>query len=129
MTNIYHPGVIESLRQLSDLDYQQRLWTGAIHGKIGDFVECYNQLFGDSALDVALEATAGSVYRDDIDRDLVLLNSLLDDLDIERSYREILDDPAMKTIAELAESILARLEPLDLPAGMGPGPGLDSIDG
>ena len=57
MSAVYIDQVRASLEELSDAEYQSRVWTGRGGGnEMSSFVECVERLFSDSGLGDALEA-------------------------------------------------------------------------
>ena len=61
--------VRSALRELSDVEYQRRVWTGRDgDNEMSSFLECVSRLFDDSGLDLALERDQ-TIYGSEIDDD------------------------------------------------------------
>lgn len=105
--NVYLNLVREGLAELSDLDFQSRVWTGETEGVFSTFVECIEQIYTDSGLERELEA--GSVFDHPLDDRLRSLSILVAKIDDRRSPREIIEDPLMKRVRDMAAESLTLL--------------------
>jgi hypothetical protein len=56
--SVYVEIVRSALEELSDSDYQHRVWTGGGGNEMSSFEECVERLFGDSGLSVAGSVTS-----------------------------------------------------------------------
>lgn len=114
--------VRSALHELSDVEYQSRVWTGrGGANEMSSFVECVSRLFDDSGLDLALERNQ-RIYGSGIDDDLRALGDLVAKVDSSRTPDQILRDPLMSQVRDLAAAILRELdEGGDKPANGGAG--------
>ncbi len=101
--------VLRCLRELSDADYQERLWLGRIAGKMGSLTEAICQLFDDTGLGDALEH-GRTGFAPELDDDLRALGRQLDSIDTNRSLEDILADPRMTLIRDSAARVLRLIE-------------------
>ena len=114
----------ESLAELADAPYQERLWLGEVGQTIGSLDEAMCQLFDDSGLGAALDAgTADSpVFDEAIDSELRQLDHLLRKLaQGHRPSSELMADERMQTARGLASSALFRLVRLEARESRGSG--------
>lgn len=114
----------ESLAELADAPYQERLWLGEVGQSIGSLHEAMCQLFDDSGLGAALDAgTADSpVFGEAIDANLRQLDQLLQELAQGlRSPSELMADERMQTARGLASSALFGLVRLEAQESRGSG--------
>ena len=106
--SVYTETVREALTELSDAEYQRRVWTGqGAANEMSSFDESVERLFGDSGLSIALER--GSVYGSHVDDELRKLDDLVGRIDGARSPSEILRDPLLDPVRQLASEILRAL--------------------
>lgn len=116
--------VKESLAELADVSYQERLWFGDAGELIGSLDEAMSQLFDDSGLGAALDAgTADSpVFEPAIDANLRQLDRLLQQLAQGlRSPSELMADERMQTVRGLASTALFGLVRLEARESRGSG--------
>jgi hypothetical protein len=106
---VYTELVRQALNELADADYQRRVWAGEGGDEMSSFEECVELLFGDSGLDVALERSQ-PVYGSTVDDELRKLHDLVARINGSRSTEEILQDPALDGVRELASAILLAME-------------------
>lgn len=104
--------VVSALRELSDRDYQLRVWTGSdARGEMSSPEECIARLFDDSNLNIALDA-GEDIFGDAIDREIRMIQSLLTRIDFATNPYRIIEDPLM---AQVREHASFALRALDLP--------------
>jgi hypothetical protein len=102
--------VRSALDELSDADYQRRVWTGRDpRGEMASFEECVAELFDDSSLDLAFEK-GEVVFSPDVDGRLLSLGRLLAEIDTDRDPRALVEDPAMEHVRRAAAEILRDLD-------------------
>jgi hypothetical protein len=103
--------VREALRELSDEQYQRRVWTGQSEREMSSFIEAVEYLYTDSGLSDELDR-GNPVFGTAIDDRLRGLGDALGKLDNNRSDIELIDDPAMQPIRDSAAAILRSIEGL-----------------
>ena len=101
--------ILLNLRELADEPYQRKLWTGQIPGKQSDFIEVYEQLFGDSNLSEILE-TDNKLFDQAIIERFRKLDKLMGEIDTSRPESVVLDDPKMVPVRLEARAILDALK-------------------
>src|SRR4051812_23244282 len=90
--------VRSALEELSDADYQRRVWTGRDpRGEMASFEECVAELFDDSSLNLRFEK-GEVVFTPDIDRRLLSLGNLLAEIDTDRQPHALVEDPTMERV-------------------------------
>jgi hypothetical protein len=95
-----------ALKELSDFEYQSRVWTGrGAANEMASFVECVVQLFDDSGLGPALDS-GHPVFAPAIDAELRALDDLLRRVDDTQRPDELVQDPAMRPVRDRAAAIL-----------------------
>lgn len=108
--SVYTEMVNEALVELSDANYQRRVWTGGgAANEMSSFDECVDRLFGDSGLDFALER-GEPVYGSRLDDELRRLGDLVRRIDGSRSPDDVLRDPLLEPVRQLASEILLALD-------------------
>lgn len=101
--------VLSALRELADLEYQRRVWTGRDrHGEVSSFEECVASLFDDSGLSCALDAH-GPVFGARIDAELQSLRRALARIDAHRRADAVVADPEMVHVRHQAAAVLREL--------------------
>lgn len=100
--------IVECLAELSDRARQQELWMSAGPPGVSSFIECVEQLFTDSGLDGELHAGRTGFGRD-VEAILCELEKRLSQVNSRRTSAEVINDPAMIPIRELAASALANI--------------------
>lgn len=109
MTKALTEAVLSALRELADLEYQRRVWTGRDrHGEMSSFEECVATLLDDSGLSVELDAR-GPVFDARIDAELQSLRLALARIDTHRSPDALVADPEMSRVRVQAAGILREL--------------------
>jgi hypothetical protein len=106
---VYVEIVRSALEELADAAYQQEAWTGRRPEEISSFEECVEQLFGDSGLSLALDRSQ-QVFGPGVDSDLRTLNDLVGRIEARRSPEDIIRDPAMLRVRQVAKQVLRALD-------------------
>lgn len=101
---IYEDKVLESLRDLSDLEYQARVWTGNSLPEMSSFVECIETLFDDSGLGAALDGDGA--FGEPVDGQLRALSDHIDRIEADEPYAVLAADPNFDQATRLAAEIL-----------------------
>lgn len=101
--------VVEGLRELSDREFQLRVWTGrGDEGEMSSFVEAVETLYSDSGLSDALDREQ-VVFDENLDEDLRRLGDLVVRMDGARFTPAQIEEQDMNDVRELAQMILTRL--------------------
>jgi predicted lipoprotein len=117
MTPVLVGHVRAALGELSDEQYQSRVWTGHAAGDaMSSFVECVERLFDDSGLDDALEA-GKRVFGSPIDEQLSALGDLVAKIDGSQAPDEIIAHPRMQLVRDRAAAIAQAIDEGDSGAG------------
>src|SRR5437868_2760160 len=94
--------VLSALRELSDVEYQTRVWTGRDPGgEMSSFEECVASVFDDSNLNLALDA-GSEVLGSTIDNHLQVIRDLVGRIDSARTPDEVIEDPLMQQVRNRA---------------------------
>jgi hypothetical protein len=105
--------IVDRLRELSDLDYQRRVWAHGSTDEMSSYDEAICGLFDDTGLARSLDGPlAQCVFRVDIDfqlRKLAKLTSEFSDVESMMSPIEAIDHPQMQEIRAKAAMILSEL--------------------
>ena len=101
--------VMDSLRELSDIAYQQRVWLASSGPEIASFTEAVCHLFNDSGLGDALEKS-GVSFSMETDSRLRLLRSMLSKIDSRRAPSDIIAEPRMQQVRVLAKALLGEIQ-------------------
>jgi hypothetical protein len=108
--DVYKTKVRSALEELSDVDYQRRVWTGKDpRGEVASFEECVAELYDDSALILALEK-GQVVFSPEIDQRLRSLGELLAEVETNRHPLALVEDPAMERVRRTAAQVLRDLD-------------------
>lgn len=110
MTVVLIGQVRAALAELSDLQYQSRVWAGrgADH-EMSSFVECVEQLYDDSGLELALDG-GQPVFGSPIDDELRELGDLVAKIDSGQSPDELISQPRMRLARDRAAAILRAID-------------------
>lgn len=101
--------VCVGLRELADVDFQRRVWTGqSLPQEYSSFVEAVETVFDDSGLQPDLDR-GRPVFSDEIDAELRELGTLLKRVKVDRTANEIIDDPLMYEVRRRASAIYSML--------------------
>jgi hypothetical protein len=102
--------VREALDELSDHEYQARVWTGrGADDEMSSFVECIARLYDDSGLERALDADE-PVFGSPIDDELRRLGDLVRKVDVTQSPDELIDHPRMQLVRDRAAAIIRAID-------------------
>jgi hypothetical protein len=101
---MYDHLVLSALAELSDEEYQRRVWNSVDGPEVSSFTESVERLWDDSGLSADLESEHGA-YGHLIDQRLRELDLRLSKIDSDRYPDEIIADPAMSAIRQLAREI------------------------
>jgi hypothetical protein len=116
MTKVLTDAVRSALAELSDLDYQSRVWTGRDpRDEMSSFVECVSRLYDDSGLEHALD-DGQDVFGAAIDHGLRTLGGLVAKVDSSQAPDAMIVDPLMQRIRVEAAAVLQALEEADYAA-------------
>ncbi|TAE34223.1 MAG: hypothetical protein EAY65_03000 [Alphaproteobacteria bacterium] len=108
ISSIYKKFIIEGLKELSDRDFQEKIWTNTDNpeGLVASFTEAFIQLFEDSLVINAIEA--GEIVLDKkVTLALKELYNLTVPIDDYRAPKEIISDPRMILVRQKAAEALA----------------------
>lgn len=101
--------IVECLQELSDQKFQQEVWLSTGGDKVSSFVEVVEQLFTDSGLGDELEKGTAGLGRE-VEDNLMLLDQELSKINRKQQALEIIKDPRMESIRNIAAKILLLLE-------------------
>ena len=111
------PGILDmsnlviGLERLSDLEYQRKTWLSSGDGPIDTFVESVCDVFDTADLSDYLRRGARPSELDEVVWSVVgELDVAVDEVDDNRPPQEVLDDPRMAKVREVATRLLALLE-------------------
>lgn len=110
MSDVFVAHVRSALEELSDIEYQRRVWAGlGAPEEMSSFDECVEQLFSDSGLGDALERheTGFGVVTNG---ELIALRASLARIDGARDPGTLVGQPAMRRVRERAAYILRLIE-------------------
>jgi hypothetical protein len=110
MNSTGHNRIIECLKELSDRQLQENLWTGKrLPDEQSDFIEAVEGLFTDTGLGDALVSNT-SGYSQKAESKLRELEKQLKKIDSCVGPMKVINDPAMPRVRELATEILSLIE-------------------
>jgi len=111
---IHKPILIKALKELSDRDYQVKVWlnTGANLGMTLSFTEAVNNVFDDACVSGALEENL-IIFDKKVTRALQELHDATDAVDEFRSGEEIINDPLMEIVRKKAAIALDLIKSSD----------------
>jgi len=109
MPDLVQPLIIARLKELSDYDFQNRVWLASTGPEISSFTEAVSGLFDDSGLGDALEKCT-QVFSSDIDLLFRTLDKELHDINERRPPEAIITDPRMARVRTISASLLALIE-------------------
>ena len=104
--------LVEKLTELSDVEIQRRLWTGAGGNEQLSLIEAIEGLFTDSGLGDALDH-AETGFSPEVDSCLRDLRKQLTRIDLDRPPETVVADPAMAPVRRLATRLLGMLAAYD----------------
>jgi hypothetical protein len=103
--------IIEGLEELSDLDYQTRVWNPGETLEVSSFTEAIARVFTDSGLDDVFRNGKTAISKD-VDALLIKLGYCVDGVDAQRKPDEIIYSEEMKQVRLLAKEALSALRAL-----------------
>jgi hypothetical protein len=116
--------VMSALRELSDVEYQRRVWLGGSNTEISSMNEATAALYNDSGLDEALEKNQVT-FSAEIDAELrQLRTSLQSNLagQVMRGTGLVIASPEWKVVASAASRILTQMSSIGEQSQQGSGP-------
>lgn len=109
MIRVYRDHVVSALRELADREFQERVWLARDpRGLMSTFDECVESLFDDSGLSIELDA-GRTVFPGEADDQLRRIDALVHRIGFGRTDAEIIADPRMERIRQVAIEILLAL--------------------
>jgi hypothetical protein len=108
MSRVIVSKIVDCLRELSDINYQKRVWLASTGPEISSYTEAVCQLFDDSGLGVELEKH-DVIFSEDIDNKLRVLHTKLAEIDDSKAPFDIINEPKMKNIRLLSMELLKLL--------------------
>lgn len=103
MNNISKQQVLECLYELSDIEFQRRVWIRAEGYEESSITELISQLFDDTGLGDSLEKSGnGTVFSSKIDSILTELSHLIDKIDFNIDIELLLNHSSWTEIRYLA---------------------------
>lgn len=114
-TEIFKGHFFNSLRQLSDRDYQERIWANQNNpeGLVASYTEAVIGFFDDALVADALGSGA-IIYDKKVTQTLHELSDAVDHLDEDNRYTmEVINDPKMQIIRDKATEALQLIEASD----------------
>ena len=103
------------LKELSDIEFQKRIWLRGEGPEVSSYVEVVCQLFDDTGIgDELSEMEHGIVLSEDLDPVFRELRELFDSIDYRVGVANILNHPKWPKVAELASRALKLLESSEL---------------
>ena len=96
--------IIECLKELSDTDYQQRVWIVGSTGEVSGFNDVVAALFDDSLLDDAL-LTNKVTFTMEADNKLRILGELIAFIPDNITTKALLSQPKWKDIVKLSGDV------------------------
>lgn len=107
--NIEH--LLWGLEELSDREYQERVWAGKEDGEMSSFVEAYCRTFDDSGLGHALAFNAPTdQLSPEAKEKAVRLDQLLRRIPQSAAPSDIIAHPTMTDVRDLAAELLALMK-------------------
>lgn len=111
---IYKRILIDGLKELSDKDYQKRIWlnTGDKPGMTLSFIEAANNVFDDACVIDSLRE-GKIIFDKKVTKALWDLHDATDAVNEFRSQEEIINDPLMEIVREKAAQALVLIQASD----------------
>jgi len=99
------------LKELSDIEFQKRIWIRGEGPEVSSYVEVVCQLFDDTGIgDELSKMEDGIVLSEDLDPVFWELRELIDSIDYREGVENILNLPKWPKVIELASRALKLLE-------------------
>jgi len=103
MNNASRRQVLQCLRELADIDFQERVWIKGEGPEVSSYPELVSQLYDDTSLGDLLERGEGEpVFSSETDSLLQQLSTILDDTEAHASTADVLRTPQWAKIRSLA---------------------------
>lgn len=111
---MYLENVIDLLGDFADKEYQVKVWLNINNTEnlVGSFDETVNMLFDGEIFDAWFENNEIIVSKE-VTKALQELLDIVDDIDENRSQKEIIDDPKMQIVRQKAAHALALIKASD----------------
>jgi DNA-directed RNA polymerase subunit K/omega len=108
---IYKKILVQALKEISDKDYQKRIWlnTGDSPIMTISFSEAANNIFDDALVTDALENNQ-IIFDKNVTQALRELDKAVDAVDEYRDEEEIIDDPLMEIVRQKAAKALELIQ-------------------
>lgn len=95
------------LKQLSDKEFQERVWLRGEGPEVSSYAEVVCQLFDDTALGDMLEAKKDEpVLSEEIDSIMIDLGKIFDEIDYRTDTKDILNHPSWLRVRKLSSDAL-----------------------
>lgn len=103
------------LKELSDIEFQKRVWLRGEGPEVSSYVEVVCQLFDDTGIgDQLSELEDGEILSQELDSALRELSILLDSIDYKAGVESILSHPKWPKTVKLASNALILIDKLEL---------------
>lgn len=111
---IYKRILLDSLLELSDIEYQRRVWLNCnnFSGDMSSFVEAANNFLGDSLVKTTLNQNE-ILFDKKTTKALQELSGVINAVDEYRPEEEIINDPLMQIVREKAAKALELVKASD----------------
>ncbi len=107
---IYVSNLIECLKELSDAEFQRRVWVEGSGPEVSSLEELVSQLFDDTGLGDSIESeTIAKELGDDAASALLELDSAINTLDQTLPADRLIEHPTMVRVRRLAADALSKL--------------------
>lgn len=106
-------GIKSCLRELSDLEFQRRVWVKGSDTEASSFNEVVCQLFDDYGLEELLQKKDQIVFTKEIDSLLRKISSLIDSIDDGLSQEKIIKLPIWKDVLYNSSKVLELINKLE----------------
>jgi hypothetical protein len=110
MNSSQQVAILAGLRELSDVEFQRRVWLSTGAPEVSSFSETVCQLFDDTGLEDLLDR--GPVFSPELDEGLRELSAELSRIDSSAPPEEIIESSAMQSIRRKAQVLHDRLADL-----------------
>ncbi len=100
--------ILECLGELADIQFQERVWVRGEGPELSSLQEAWCTLFDDSCLSMVLGKRP--VYSESIDLDILKLDKELENIDLTKSIKLIVESSDWKRISNRAEKLRQRIE-------------------
>lgn len=111
MTIVDRNAVTQALRELSDLELQQRLWlsNGSNDSEVSSFTEAVEELYTDTGLSIALRS-GNTGFDLETNKLLLALKNATRQVDVRHGPTGTINDPTLRLVREIASKILLQAE-------------------